>query len=72
MTIGDAGLVLALHDLVRSDPFCAVQFGTSYLNLRHPHIFWCQISGKKLVLHLSKYGTYQFPQRMILVSSISL
>ena len=28
-----------------------------YANLRQPHIFKHQISGKNLVLHLSKYGT---------------
>jgi len=33
-----------------------VQFRASYPNLRPPHIFKCQIQGKNLVLHWSKYG----------------
>jgi len=36
--------------------FGRVQFSGWYLHLR-PRIFKCQISGKTLVLHLSKYGT---------------
>ena len=40
----------------RAIQFGGVQFSGWYLHLRL-HIFKCQISGKTLVLYLSKYGT---------------
>jgi len=38
------------HDLVMQALIwlCMVQFGASYVNLRWPHIFECQIEGKKI------------------------
>jgi hypothetical protein len=38
--------------------FWAIWFGASFVNLRQPHIFKRQISGKKLALRLSKYGNF--------------
>jgi hypothetical protein len=38
--------------------FSAVHFSTSYMNLRWPYTFKCQIYRKKLFLHLSKYGRF--------------
>ena len=39
--------------------FGAVHFGTGHTNLRQPHKFKHQISGKNLILHSSKYGIMQ-------------
>jgi hypothetical protein len=39
--------------------FGVVHFGTGYINLRQPHIFKHQISGKNLVLLSSKYSMMQ-------------
>jgi len=38
--------------------FGAVWFGASKANLRPPHLFKPQISGKHFIMHSSKYGMY--------------
>ena len=57
--LGNAGLGLFLMVRFRAILFGAVHFGTGYINVRQPHIFKHQISGKNLVLLSSKYGMMQ-------------
>jgi hypothetical protein len=56
---GDAGLGLTPYGPFQSNLVFRGNFVTGYVNLRQPHIVKCQIEGRNLVLHSSKYGTMQ-------------
>lgn len=50
------GLVWLRMVQLRAIRFGMVHFGDSYVNLRQPQIFKCQILETNIILHSSKYG----------------